>query len=347
VKKIFGLIAAIFGKKADADADATEGNNSDVVILDDPLSALDAEVGKHVFDHCVRGMLMDAGKTVIMATNAQHTTIPPTDGIQGQIKYAHPANPVASVSGNTRPRRNPNRLTAKSLAHPPRSIPGNPHANTPVTIAAPVMASTCCTSDKYVGNHVIKNAQPTLMLNCANEINQSDRLVKQNHSTGKIGNRSSDGFGSAAALLCGGSIHCRSPSFTHACSLGVSRTTHQYSTATNTPTMPYSINTQRQLPVATISNVEIVGANIPPNRPPKLTHELAAARCCNGNHLRITPPEAGYAPACATPHASLANKIPTSPMTHPVAAVISDQPTMYRVNIRRAPQRSLAHPAGI
>ena len=42
---------------------------SDVVLLDDPLSAVDAHVGKHILEHCVlQGPLAD--KTRILVTHA-------------------------------------------------------------------------------------------------------------------------------------------------------------------------------------------------------------------------------------------------------------------------------------
>lgn len=44
--------------------------DADVVILDDPLSAVDAHVGKALFEKCLRGALKD--KTVILVTNALH-----------------------------------------------------------------------------------------------------------------------------------------------------------------------------------------------------------------------------------------------------------------------------------
>jgi ABC-type multidrug transport system fused ATPase/permease subunit len=44
--------------------------NSDVVILDDPLSALDAHVGKALFKDCIVEALRD--KTVVLVTNALH-----------------------------------------------------------------------------------------------------------------------------------------------------------------------------------------------------------------------------------------------------------------------------------
>ncbi|POO04133.1 ATP-binding cassette containing protein [Trema orientale] len=45
-------------------------SNSDVYIFDDPLSALDAHVGRQVFDKCIRGELR--GKTRVLVTNQLH-----------------------------------------------------------------------------------------------------------------------------------------------------------------------------------------------------------------------------------------------------------------------------------
>ncbi|XP_052291507.1 ABC transporter C family member 2-like isoform X2 [Citrus sinensis] len=45
-------------------------SNSDVFIFDDPLSALDAHVGRQVFDRCIRGEL--SGKTRVLVTNQLH-----------------------------------------------------------------------------------------------------------------------------------------------------------------------------------------------------------------------------------------------------------------------------------
>lgn len=42
-------------------------SNADVYLLDDPLSALDAKVGRRVFDECILGTL--AGKAVVLVTN--------------------------------------------------------------------------------------------------------------------------------------------------------------------------------------------------------------------------------------------------------------------------------------
>lgn len=44
--------------------------NRDLVILDDPLSAVDAEVSDHLFNNCIKGFLSD--KTVILATHQIH-----------------------------------------------------------------------------------------------------------------------------------------------------------------------------------------------------------------------------------------------------------------------------------
>lgn len=44
--------------------------NRDVMFLDDPLSAVDAQVSQHIFKHCIKGYLK--GKTVILATHQIH-----------------------------------------------------------------------------------------------------------------------------------------------------------------------------------------------------------------------------------------------------------------------------------
>ena len=44
--------------------------NADIILLDDPLSAVDAHVGKHLFDEAIRGALKD--KTRILVTHALH-----------------------------------------------------------------------------------------------------------------------------------------------------------------------------------------------------------------------------------------------------------------------------------
>ncbi|KAJ3003811.1 UNVERIFIED_CONTAM: hypothetical protein HDU68_005496, partial [Siphonaria sp. JEL0065] len=45
-------------------------NDSDIVLIDDPLSAVDAHVGKHLFDRCIRGAL--GNRTRILVTHQLH-----------------------------------------------------------------------------------------------------------------------------------------------------------------------------------------------------------------------------------------------------------------------------------
>lgn len=61
--------------------------NADIYLLDDPLSAVDAHVGEHIFQHCIRGFLCQ--KTVLLVTNQLHV-LPLCDQMvilndQGQI----------------------------------------------------------------------------------------------------------------------------------------------------------------------------------------------------------------------------------------------------------------------
>jgi ATP-binding cassette, subfamily C (CFTR/MRP), member 1 len=46
--------------------------NPDIYMLDDTLSAVDAHVGKHLFDKCIKKEMKDKGKTVLFATNQLH-----------------------------------------------------------------------------------------------------------------------------------------------------------------------------------------------------------------------------------------------------------------------------------
>lgn len=45
-------------------------SQNDIVLLDDPLSAVDAHVGKHIFDHCINGLLKY--KTRVLVTHQLH-----------------------------------------------------------------------------------------------------------------------------------------------------------------------------------------------------------------------------------------------------------------------------------
>ena len=53
-------------------------SNADIVLMDDPLSAVDAEVSSHLFHECIMGVLK--GKTVILVTHQIHL-IPEADKI--------------------------------------------------------------------------------------------------------------------------------------------------------------------------------------------------------------------------------------------------------------------------
>ncbi|KAF8585441.1 ABC protein [Ramaria rubella] len=46
--------------------------DADIVLFDDPLSAVDAHVGKALFNHAILGALKDRGKTVLLVTHALH-----------------------------------------------------------------------------------------------------------------------------------------------------------------------------------------------------------------------------------------------------------------------------------
>ncbi len=46
-------------------------NNADIYLLDDPLSAVDAHVGEHIFHQCIHGQVL-AGKTRLLVTHHLH-----------------------------------------------------------------------------------------------------------------------------------------------------------------------------------------------------------------------------------------------------------------------------------
>ena len=54
--------------------------NAEIVLMDDPLSAVDAHVGAHIFDHVINRALRDQGKTVVLVTHALHL-LPQVDQI--------------------------------------------------------------------------------------------------------------------------------------------------------------------------------------------------------------------------------------------------------------------------
>lgn len=58
---------------------------ADVVVLDDPLSALDARVGRRVFEDGIKGLLGSRGATVVLSTN--------------QLQFVRHADVVVFISG--------------------------------------------------------------------------------------------------------------------------------------------------------------------------------------------------------------------------------------------------------
>jgi len=47
-------------------------SDSDIILLDDPLSAVDAMVGQHIFQHCLKGLLVN--KTVLFVSHQLQVT---------------------------------------------------------------------------------------------------------------------------------------------------------------------------------------------------------------------------------------------------------------------------------
>lgn len=73
---LFYLVNPFFysgGQKQRVNLGRAVYSNRDIYLLDDPLSAVDANVAKHIFNHCIKGKL--AGKTVILVTHATHVSI--------------------------------------------------------------------------------------------------------------------------------------------------------------------------------------------------------------------------------------------------------------------------------
>ncbi|KAI9024263.1 P-loop containing nucleoside triphosphate hydrolase protein [Hyaloraphidium curvatum] len=66
------------GQRARVSLARTVYSDPDIVLLDDPLSAVDANVGRHIFEQCIAGAL--AGKTRILATHQIHV-LPACDWI--------------------------------------------------------------------------------------------------------------------------------------------------------------------------------------------------------------------------------------------------------------------------
>jgi len=74
------------GQKARINIARAAYNDADIVLLDDPLSAVDAHVGRHLLEQCICGLM--AGKTRILVTHQLHV-LPRADRIitmhQGKI----------------------------------------------------------------------------------------------------------------------------------------------------------------------------------------------------------------------------------------------------------------------
>jgi len=75
------------GQKARVSLARAVYSDRDIYLLDDPLSAVDAEVGKHLFEKCIRGILRKKG--VILVTH-QLQFLKPADEIlilnQGRVE---------------------------------------------------------------------------------------------------------------------------------------------------------------------------------------------------------------------------------------------------------------------
>ncbi|KAJ3031489.1 UNVERIFIED_CONTAM: hypothetical protein HDU68_003429 [Siphonaria sp. JEL0065] len=76
-------------------------NDSDIVLIDDPLSAVDAHVGKHLFERCIRGAL--GNRTRILVTHQLHF-LPQCDKIvvmkDGEISEQGPYQELIGNNGD-------------------------------------------------------------------------------------------------------------------------------------------------------------------------------------------------------------------------------------------------------
>jgi len=72
------------GQKARISLARAVYQNADIYLLDDPLSAVDAKTGKHLFEHCIRGLLEK--KLVLLVTH--------------QIQYLEHANDIICLQEN-------------------------------------------------------------------------------------------------------------------------------------------------------------------------------------------------------------------------------------------------------
>lgn len=70
-RRLFLLSPSTGGQKARVSLGRTAYFDADVVLLDDPLSAVDAHVGRHLMDRCILNGPM-AGKTRLLVTHALH-----------------------------------------------------------------------------------------------------------------------------------------------------------------------------------------------------------------------------------------------------------------------------------
>src|SRR5437764_1353078 len=85
--------------------------------------------------------------------------------------HRHRPNPIAAVNrvmaiGKQRPQRKPTKSTRKSVIQPPSSIPTKPTPSGTDTMKLSCTSGTLCTSPRYRGSQVMRNAQPMFVVNC-------------------------------------------------------------------------------------------------------------------------------------------------------------------------------------